>query len=349
MRILIFHGYLLSGTGSNVYNARTAQALVALGHDVHLLCQDRHPERLPFVDAAGDWDAGALDVRELTARDGERDGAGGAPAAPRGRCTVYRPDIGDLLPVYVADTYEGIRARTFAQCSDLEIARYVDANVAAVRELSALVAPDIALASHLVMGPVILARALRDRVPYAAKIHGSALEYTVKPQPERFAGFAREGLAGAAAVLVGSRHTAQSLWEALGDERLAARTRLGPPGVDVELFAPRDRRVAQEGLHTLSVRLREAVGQVAPLAPPVGAPRLAAARRRPPAGGERVRPRRAGGGAGTAADRRRARPPRGVRRQADRQQGRRPAARGLAAGARRRGPGAPGRGRLWRL
>ena len=31
------------------------------------------------------------------------------------------------------------------------------------------------------MGPAILARA--DVAPFAAKIHGSALEYTVKPHP----------------------------------------------------------------------------------------------------------------------------------------------------------------------
>ena len=41
VRILIFHGYLLRGTGSNVYNANLAAALVRLGHEVHLLCQDR--------------------------------------------------------------------------------------------------------------------------------------------------------------------------------------------------------------------------------------------------------------------------------------------------------------------
>jgi glycosyltransferase involved in cell wall biosynthesis len=51
--------------------------------------------------------------------------------------------------------------------------------------------------------------------------------------------WAREGLAGAAAVLVGSRHTAESLWAAMGDEELPARTRLGPPGVDVDDFRPR--------------------------------------------------------------------------------------------------------------
>ena len=41
MRILIFHGYLLRGTGSNIYNANLSRALAKLGHEVHLLCQDR--------------------------------------------------------------------------------------------------------------------------------------------------------------------------------------------------------------------------------------------------------------------------------------------------------------------
>ena len=44
MRILIFHGYLLRGTGSNIYNANLVRTLAALGHEVHLLCQDRDYE-----------------------------------------------------------------------------------------------------------------------------------------------------------------------------------------------------------------------------------------------------------------------------------------------------------------
>src|SRR6187549_2394067 len=62
LRVLIFHGYLLQGTGSNVYNAELAAALVRAGHEVHLLCQDRAPLELDWVDAAGDWDGGALAV-----------------------------------------------------------------------------------------------------------------------------------------------------------------------------------------------------------------------------------------------------------------------------------------------
>lgn len=247
MRILIFHGYLLGGTGSNVYNARLVEALVGMGHEVHLLCQERHPEQHAFLAAAGDWESGELRVRELPGR---------APGRGPGRATMYRPDIGGLLPVYVADEYEGLRAQTFARCTPEEVDSYVRANVAAVAEVAARTRPQLALANHLVMGPAILARGLAGRVPYAVKVHGSALEYTVKPEPQRFLAPAREGLAGAGGVLVGSRHTAESLWRALGDPGLPARTRLGPPGVDVARFRPREPAEAAAGLRSLSARLR---------------------------------------------------------------------------------------------
>ena len=243
MRVLIFHGYLLGGTGSNVYNAALAEALVRAGHEVHLLCQDRDPFAQEWVDAAGDWDGGELEVR--------------ARREPV-RATVYRPDIAGLLPVYVADRYDGVEARPFHELSGEELDRYLERNVAAVREVAGRVRPDVALANHLVMGPVVLARALvGSGVPYAVKVHGSALEYTVKPHP-RFKPYAAEGLEPARGVLVGSRHTAESLWAAMEDPRLPARTRLGPPGVDVLRFVPREPAEARAGLASLREHLEGA-------------------------------------------------------------------------------------------
>ena len=240
MRILIFHGYLLHGTGSNVYNARLAEALVRAGHEVHLLCQDRDPLELDWVDATADWDGGTLAVRERR-----------EPV----RATVYRPDIGGLLPVYVADRYDGVEARPFHELSEDEVETYVARNVDAVRDVVARARPDVALANHLVMGPAVLARALAGTgVPYAVKIHGSALEYTVKPYP-RFMGWAREGLAGASGVLVGSKHTGDSLSATMADPAVDALIRLGPPGVDVAAFAPRGAEAAREGLRALARRL----------------------------------------------------------------------------------------------
>ena len=243
MRVLIFHGYLLRGTGSNVYNASLTRALVSLGHEVHLLCQDRHAGELDFVDAVGTWEGGALRVEALR-----------EPV----RCTAYLPPIGELLPVYVADTYEGFTARPFPGLTDEELDRYLGANAGAVRDVAELARPDVALANHLIAGPAVLARGLGGSVPYAVKIHGSALEYVVRPHRERFLPLAREGLAGAGGVLVGSGHTGESLWEVMGDPELPGRTRLGPPGVDVHTFHPRPPAEAAERLRALADRLEGA-------------------------------------------------------------------------------------------
>ena len=242
MRVLIFHGYLLRGTGSNVYNASLAPALARLGHQVDLLCQDWEADHLEWVD------------RFIGFRGGERKLVNceleGSDPGP-GTVTVHVPDIGRVLPVYVADEYEGFDAKPFPDLTDAELEHYVDANAAAVREV-ARAGVDAALANHLVMGPLILARAGLD---YAAKIHGSALTYTVRPHP-RFLPHAREGMAGSSGVLVGSRHDAELLWETIEDPDLPAKTRLGPPGVDTELFAPLDRAEAPGRLRRLAADVR---------------------------------------------------------------------------------------------
>jgi glycosyltransferase involved in cell wall biosynthesis len=238
MRVLVFHGYLLRGTGSNVYNASLCAALARSGHTVDLLSQERRPHELDFVDAVGTWEGGQANVEVLR-----------EPV----RVTAWRPDVGGLLPVYVLDRYEGLQARTFLECSDAEVEAYVAANVAAIRDVRARAAPDVALANHLVMGPAIVSRALDGEVPYAVKVHGSALEYVVKRDPERFLPWAREGLTAASAVLVGSRHTGESLWAAMGDPKLPDRTRLGPPGVDVDEFRPH--ADAAGDVHALARRL----------------------------------------------------------------------------------------------
>src|SRR5436190_10143521 len=53
VRILLWHGWLLAGSGSNVVTARVAEVYRQQGHDVLLLCQEGHPEGYPFVDAWG--------------------------------------------------------------------------------------------------------------------------------------------------------------------------------------------------------------------------------------------------------------------------------------------------------
>ena len=189
-----------AGTGSNIYTANLAAALARLGHEVHLVCQERE------VKVEG--------------------------------VEIHNPDIHGLLPVYLKDPYEGFEVKAFPEMTEAELDRYIDANVDAVREVvTGRGGVDVALAGHLVMGR---ASSPAPRIgDFAAKIHGSALEYTVKPNP-RFLPYAEEGMRAASCVLTGSHHTAESLWEALPMvPGLREKTRLGPPGVDTGEFRPR--------------------------------------------------------------------------------------------------------------
>lgn len=114
MKILLWHGYLLGGTGSNVYSRALARAWSRLGHEVTVFSQDPHAER---------YDLG-------------------------GAATV-RPDIGTLLPVFVVDRYEDLEARRVQDITWEERQRFVDANAAAIRDH---LPADVVFTNHLILG-----------------------------------------------------------------------------------------------------------------------------------------------------------------------------------------------------
>ncbi len=144
MRILLWHGYLLGGTGSNVYTRSLAREWSRGGHEVTVVCQERHPER---------YDVGSARIV--------------VPELP-----------GGLLPVFVLDRYEGLEARLLQDFTPGERERYVEANTAALCEL---LPADLVFANHVLLGgPVAAASGAR----YAVKAHGSELEYSMRGRPE---------------------------------------------------------------------------------------------------------------------------------------------------------------------
>jgi glycosyltransferase involved in cell wall biosynthesis len=117
VRILIWHGYLLGGTGSNVYTRQLAREWAHEGHDVTVLCQEPHPELLDLSGAE-----------------------------------VVRPDVHGLLPVFVHDRYEGYRVELVQDCSRAELDDWVEANAAAVRER---LPADLLLCNHVLLGGAV--------------------------------------------------------------------------------------------------------------------------------------------------------------------------------------------------
>jgi glycosyltransferase involved in cell wall biosynthesis len=121
VRILLWHGYLLSGTGSNIYTQALAREWGRAGHDVTVLCQEPHPDQFDLAGAK-----------------------------------VIRPEIDGLLPVFVLDRYEGLRPKLLQDFTRDERERFVQANADAVRaELPA----DLVFVNHVLLGAPVGAAA----------------------------------------------------------------------------------------------------------------------------------------------------------------------------------------------
>ncbi|MEX0989126.1 MAG: glycosyltransferase [Actinomycetota bacterium] len=231
MQVCVWHGWLLQGSGSNVYTAKLVEAMRSAGHDVLLLCQERHPERAGFVDAQGEVDADG--VHELAPVEGTTPNEGG------GRVTLVRPRIGRMLPLFVHDAYEGFdEAIRFVDLTDDQLEGYLDANAAALRAAVAWHGSEVVIVGHAIPGPPIGLRALGPGA-YAAKVHGSDLVYAIDLQ-ERYARLAREGLENARAVIGLSRDVlerARAVAPGIGD-----RLHVIPPGVDTRRWMLRPRQ-----------------------------------------------------------------------------------------------------------
>jgi glycosyltransferase involved in cell wall biosynthesis len=144
VKIVLWHGYLLGGTGSNVYTRALARAWSKTGHEVVVICQEPHPERHDL---------------------------GGA--------TVVRPELpGRLLPVFIVDRYEGLEPVLVQELTSTQRKRYVHANAEAVREH---LPADLVFANHVLLGGPVGAA---SGAGYAVKAHGSELEYSMRGNEE---------------------------------------------------------------------------------------------------------------------------------------------------------------------
>jgi glycosyltransferase involved in cell wall biosynthesis len=114
LKILLWHGYLLGGTGSNVYTRQLAREWSRAGHDVTVLSQEPRPEGYDLGSAA-----------------------------------AVRPDVHGFLPVFVLDRYEGYEVRRVQECTRAELDAWVEANAAAIR---ALLPAELVFANHVLLG-----------------------------------------------------------------------------------------------------------------------------------------------------------------------------------------------------
>jgi len=230
MHVVIVHGYLLGGTGSNIYSVNVAKTLKGLGHAVTVVCQDRNAGELDFVD---ECIIGTQNVPSMP--------------PPPSSIRVVVPDIDNLLLVYVYNKYEGFQVKEMgdaSSCSFDEIDNHIEKTTVALQQVL-LQGVDHVLANHALLSPVITRRACQNLpVSYDVKIHGSAISFSLRQRPELMK-YAVEGLSHSKRIVAGTSYICRILGETFKDHveeiDLEKRLVIVPPGMDPDVFKPLDR------------------------------------------------------------------------------------------------------------
>ncbi len=254
--ICLLHGWLLEGSGSNLWTRSIITALAKSGATVHLVCQENHPERYDAIGRAYRHKlSGALD-NTLDRR-----------TPYKGECILHQPEIGDTLPVFVKDKYEEFRnVVPMMEMDDETIERYIERNVDVVRRI--VTENDISAihANHAVLMPVVAQRVSHETgLPFTVMPHGSDIEYAVK-KDERFKRYAASAFSDAARIFcIGKEmrdRIATVFTDLPGIESKFVELHLG---VDTSQFdaIPRDKRKKNIELleNTLANSPRAAVGE----------------------------------------------------------------------------------------
>jgi glycosyltransferase involved in cell wall biosynthesis len=243
--ICILHGYLLEGSGSNLWTRSVVESLCRQGETVHLMAQENHPDRYPFIREARRY------LPDGAVENFHQSGDAGYP----GSCVLHKPALGDTLPVYVWDKYEEFpNVVPMVDLSDAQIEDYLEKNVAALLRIVRENGITAIHANHAVLMSVVAQRVSAvTGVPFTIMPHGSALEYAVK-RDERYLRLALGAFAAAGRIFVHGDEMRARVMSFFGEiPGLNEKTRDLHLGVDTAQFEP----VEREGRRERIARLRD--------------------------------------------------------------------------------------------
>jgi len=234
VKIGVFHGFNLTGSGSNEFTRYLAKTFLDQGHSVHIICREYHPEKIDYVGQFWQW---------------KRDG-GCATSIINSKyehtCTLHQIPYGDFYPVYISGKKSSETFREFVDLTDKELDEFKSLNHTLLMQIFSKIDVDILHANHLVMQPSLaIAPCKAHNIPFIIYPHGSAIEYTVKKDP-RYQAEAREAIIACRGLIIGNHEVRDRICRLFPDlkETILAKTEIVGVGVDTQLFTPvaRDRR-----------------------------------------------------------------------------------------------------------
>ena len=228
MKIGLYHGYELNGSGSNEYTRYLARTLAHAGHEVHIICREMNPASIPFITLARAWkedgSSSLLFQRHVQTPE----------------CTLHQLPYGEIYPVYLTDKQRKGNVKSFVALTDDELKSYHQVNEYLLTKILTTVRLEVLHANHLVYQPVAALSACQvTNTALVIYPHGSSIEYTIKLD-DRYKRLALKGLLGCNGLITGNREVQDRILKLYPDDRdaILAKSRIVGVGVDTALFKP---------------------------------------------------------------------------------------------------------------
>ena len=241
MKIGIFHGYELTGSGSNEYTRYLARAFLQAGQEVHIICREQYIEKIPYLTNIISWNIDGSSEVILSKGPNEVN------------CYLHQLPHADVRPVFLTDKQREGNVKSFTSLSDRELNDYHNLNQSLLARILSKFQFDVLHANHLIYQPVAaLPACQKTKTPLIIFPHGSAIEYTIKSD-ERFKRLALQGILGCKGLIIGNREVQNRILRLYPDHRklIVDKSCIVGVGVDTSLFQPVERSMRKKSIDIL--------------------------------------------------------------------------------------------------
>jgi glycosyltransferase involved in cell wall biosynthesis len=228
VRIGIYHGFNLTGSGSNEFTRYLTKTFLEQGHSVHIICREYHPEKIDYVGQLWQWKHDGSCITSIVNQPYEH------------TCTLHQIPYGDFYPVYISGKKSSETFKEFVDLTDEQLNEFKQLNHKLLMKIFTKIDIDILHANHLVMQPSLAIDPCKaHKIPFIIYPHGSAIEYTVK-RDSRYQTEAREAIIACQGLIIGNNEVRDRICRLFPDlkEMILAKTEIVGVGVDTQLFTP---------------------------------------------------------------------------------------------------------------
>jgi glycosyltransferase involved in cell wall biosynthesis len=228
MRIGLYHGYELTGSGSNEYSRYLSKNLADSGNEVHIICREPNPEKISFLSEAYSWDK-VGNVKSLFKRDSIKE-----------ICVLHQLPHAKVRPVFLTDKQREGNVKSFISLSSSELDEYHKLNEKLIKVILSKYRFDVLHANHLIYQPVAaLGSCISTSTPLVIYPHGSSIEYAIKVD-DRYKILALKALLGCSGLIIGNREVRDRILKIYSEHRdtILKKSKIVGVGVETSLFKP---------------------------------------------------------------------------------------------------------------